>query len=209
MSRIDIVEVRGQRDLKTFVDVPYRLKQDYPNWGAAVAPDNRRIAGPVLPSVFRTRRNALVPRAREERVLGRIALIDNRLSNETLTENSRHFGFFDSANDDEVAAALFATVETAARANGASHLRGPFNHSVHDEIGLQVSGFDRRNYVMIPGNPDYYPRLVAKNGYCKCIDLHCYHPAAEQLQSEDHAHGAPARKTPWNNNSKCVEAKPC
>jgi len=39
-------------------------------------------------------------------------------------------------------------------------MRGPFNPSVNDEIGLLIEGFDISPTVMMTYNPPYYIELV-------------------------------------------------
>lgn len=171
---IDITEATTRPARRAFVALPYRLARPYPNWVLPLRIQVRELMSSKSHPFFEHAEVNFFLASRNGRVVGRIAAIDDRKHNEVHGENTLHFGFFDCEDDPEVAAALFAKVEEVAQEKGRDRIRGPFNHSVHEEIGLQIDGFDTPNYVMNPGNPDYYPNLVEAQGYTKCVDLFCY-----------------------------------
>lgn len=108
------------------------------------------------------------------RAVGRIAAINDGTHNRVHGEATAHFGFFECEDDPEAAKMLFAEVEAQARKWGHTIVRGPFNPSVNEEIGLQIDAFDTANFIMIPSNPAYYQGLVEVLGYKKSVDLFCY-----------------------------------
>lgn len=111
---------------------------------------------------------------RDGRPVGRIAAINDATHNQVHGETTTHFGFFDCEHDTEAAQALFDKVDEMARTWGHNLVRGPFNPSVNEEIGLQIDGFHTPNFIMIPSNPSYYENLVEAAGYEKSVDLFCY-----------------------------------
>ncbi len=111
---------------------------------------------------------------RDGKPVGRIAAINDQSHNRIHGETTTHFGFFECEDDPDAAELLFARVEAEARNWGHNLIRGPFNPSVNEEIGLQVDAFDTPNFIMIPSNPTYYQDLVEAAGYTKSVDLFCY-----------------------------------
>ena len=77
---------------------------------------------------------------RDGRVVGRIAAIVDEEHNRVHEEKIGFFGFFESEEDREAAAALFRAAEAWVRGElpGASRLRGPVNPSLNDEAGALV-----------------------------------------------------------------------
>ena len=111
---------------------------------------------------------------RDGEVVGRIAAISNRLHNETHDDRVGFFGFFECADDQAVANALFQAAGEWCRALGHDVLRGPASFSVNDECGLLVDGFETPPTLMMPHNPRYYITLIERAGLTKAKDLWVY-----------------------------------
>lgn len=107
---------------------------------------------------------------RGDRVVGRIAAIDDRLHNDVHRERVTWFGFFEAA-DKAVARMLLDTVEAHAGVRGHSTVRGPANPSLNDSVGLLVDAFDEEPYLLMPYNPPEYPQFIESSGYRKVKDL--------------------------------------
>lgn len=110
---------------------------------------------------------------RAGQVVGRIAAIHNRLHNEVHQDRAGFFGFFESINDFQVAAALLDEASTWLVARGFDTMRGPMSFSVNDECGLLIAGFDTPNTLMMPHNPPWYLPLLETAGLTKAKDLVC------------------------------------
>ncbi|MDD4115034.1 MAG: hypothetical protein PHG27_05470, partial [Massilibacteroides sp.] len=76
-----------------------------------------------------------------DRVVGRIAGMVNRKSNEVWNQKYARFGFVDFIDDEEVVDALFGAVEKWARQRGMDHLHGPLGFTDLDHEGMLVEGF--------------------------------------------------------------------
>jgi GNAT superfamily N-acetyltransferase len=181
---------RGRRDIKRFIDLPYRLHARDPLW----VPPLRRDMAALL-----SRKNPFFEHGdaeyflaeRDGEVVGRIAAVSNRLHNETHGDRVGFFGFFESIDDQAVADALIAAAADWCKAGSRGHdvLRGPASFSVNDEYGLLVDGFDTPPTLMMPHNPSYYIALLERAGFVKAKDLlvyqggseTMYHPVPERL----------------------------
>jgi GNAT superfamily N-acetyltransferase len=121
---------------------------------------------------------------RDGRVVGRIAAILDRNHNKFHQENAGFFGFFESTNDPEVAAALLGAARKWVFDRGAELLRGPVSPSTNYECGMLVEGFDSSPMVMMTYNPPYYPALMEKAGLRKAKDLNAYVNTAAAVELE-------------------------
>ncbi|WP_136440537.1 GNAT family N-acetyltransferase [Pacificoceanicola onchidii] len=97
--------------------------------------------------------------------LGRIVVHAHAASNEKHGTNRASFGFFDCANDAEVAGALLTRAETWARTRGFDEIAGNFNLTAMQQMGVQTDGFDRPGYTDMVLNPPHIPDLLRGQGY--------------------------------------------
>jgi GNAT superfamily N-acetyltransferase len=81
------------------------------------------------------------------------------------------FGFFECADDQEVASSLVNVATSWARDRGARSITGPFSPTVHDEVGVLVEGFDTPPAFLTSYNPPYYERLLRGAGLLPEMDL--------------------------------------
>ena len=171
MSGIEIVVVEGGSELKDFINLPWNLYAQYPNWVPPLKKEVRRLLDPRRHPFWSSAERRLFLARRGSQVVGRIAGIIDRCYNEFHGERMGIWGFFECADDPAAAKALFSAVETWARLKGMAFLRGPLNPSTNYELGLLVEGFDYLPALMMSYNPPYYSRLVESCGFAKEKDL--------------------------------------
>ena len=99
------------------------------------------------------------------RVVGRLAVIDNRLYNQHNNEKTAFFYLFECDNNQEAARALFESAFNWARSRGLTKIIGPKGFTVLDGFGLLVKGFEHRPAFGLPYNPPYYPALIERAGF--------------------------------------------
>ncbi|UJW87285.1 hypothetical protein [Devosia sp. SL43] len=167
-----------------FIDLPYRVRGGDPDWVPPLRIQQRDALDRIRNPFYRHAELRLFIAYRAGQPVGRIAAINNAVHNQTHGERTTQWGFFECENEKVAASALFAAVEDAAAGWGHDLLRGPFNPSVNDEIGLQIDAFDRPSFIMIPSNPAYYRPLVEAAGYSKTVDLYCFWIDAGTLSGE-------------------------
>lgn len=109
-----------------------------------------------------------------DRVVGRIAAIDNRAHNDFHGDRVGFFGFFECEDDPAAAGALFAAAATWLEARGKDTMRGPMNFSTNDDCGSLIEGFDTPPTIMMPHNLAYHAQLYAAGGFVKAKDLIAY-----------------------------------
>lgn len=175
MSRqLSIEPVNDKSGLLKFIHFPFHLYRDDPNW---VPPFVRERL-----DFFDRKKNPFYEHAHyqlflayfDRELVGTIGAVVDDNHNQVHNERTGFFGFFESIDNEEVAAKLFHSAEAWLRTQGMTLIRGPFNFSVNHECGLLIDGFDEPPMVMMTYNPAYYQKLIEGRGYRKCMDMFAY-----------------------------------
>ena len=158
------------RDFRRFVDYAYVLNAGDPHWVPPLRMAERERLTPKKNPFFAHAEVELLLAWRGDRVVGRIAAIDDRLHLQTHGDNAALFGFFEAADADS-ARALLDAAESRAVARGRTSIRGPLNPSLNESAGVLVDGFDSDPMLMMPHNPPEYGAYIESAGYQKAKDL--------------------------------------
>jgi GNAT superfamily N-acetyltransferase len=181
MGRVEIASVTGPRELEAFVGLPYELHRHDPCFTPPLRRDVRAQLDPARNPFFSHAARELFLARRDGRVKGRIAAIHDRAHESVHADGAGFFGYFESADDPELAGALFDAAAAWLRARGRTRLVGPLSPSINDEAGLLVDGFATPSVVMMPHNPACYPRLVEAAGFHKLKDLLAFESTGTEL----------------------------
>ena len=112
MAGVEIVVVEGGAELKSFIDLPWKIYGEYPRWVPPLKKEVRRLLDPRRHPFWASAERRLFLARRGAQAVGRIAGIIDRQYNELHHEKMGIWGFFECMDDPEAAAALFAAVET-------------------------------------------------------------------------------------------------
>lgn len=205
---VTVTPVRGRGDLNAFIKLPFRLYRGCEYWVPPIIADRRRFLDRSKNPFFEHGEAEYFLARRDGRVVGRItAQVDRNLH--AFQDNAwGQFGFFESEDDQEVAAALLDVAEAWVRERGCDRLVGPFDFTTNDECGVLVEGFERLPVVLMNWTHRYYPELLEGAGLVKAMDTLMWtlnvvdrekvHPAifemAAKVQSEHHITCRPMRK---------------
>ena len=170
---IEIIEVKSKKDLDDFIKFPFTLYSKDPNYAQPLIREMRTNFSDKNPFFLHATARFFLAK-KEGKDAGRIAAIVNRRHIEFHKEQAGFFGFFESAQDQEVASALLERVAGSLRKEGMQILRGPMNFSTNEECGFLMEGFDSPPMLMTPYNPPYYHDLMEKCGLKKSKDLYAY-----------------------------------
>lgn len=107
---------------------------------------------------------------RDDKPVGRITAIINRLACERTGRQEGRFGFVDFIDDEEVVDALFSAAENWLRERGMTSVIGPMGFTDMDHEGMLVDGFDELGTVATIYNYPYYPRHMERMGFQKRAD---------------------------------------
>jgi len=181
MSNLEIQRVETSRQKKQFLEFPWTLYRDDPNWIPPLRGDQRRVVG-YKRHPFYARNSAQTFLAyRGGKVCGRIAAILNQGHIFQHNERRGFWGFFDCIDDQEAADGLFDAVRGWFADQDIHKLRGPTNPSLNYVLGLLIDGFDSPPTFMMTYNPPYYERLVENYGFRKTQDLYAFWGHIEML----------------------------
>ncbi len=178
MTEIAIRPVTSKADKKAFVELPYRLYANDPNWVPPLKQDVYSLITPGKNPWFGHGEAQLFLAERGGRVIGRISAHIDHLALAQPVEQGMgpgvgNWGLFE-AEDAGVAAALLATAETWLREKGMVRTLGPLSLSIWDEPGLLVQGFDHPPTVLMGHDNPAYQSWIEAAGYAGIKDLYTY-----------------------------------
>jgi hypothetical protein len=159
------VDLSNKKQVRDFLELPFRLYKDIPQWVPPLRMDDRRRLDPKRHPFYRHSQAGFFLAYDGPRVLGRIAAIDNRLYNQYNHSATAFFYLFECENDQRVASALIDAACAWAHARGLTKILGPKGFTVLDGFGLLVKGFQHRPAFGMPYNPPYYPGLIEAFGF--------------------------------------------
>jgi GNAT superfamily N-acetyltransferase len=176
MSDIAIQSVSNSRDLKRFINLPWKIYKDDPLWVPPLKSEVKKILTPGRnPFWEHAERELFLALDKNGEPVGRIAAITNKKHNETHGDNAGFFGFFESVPDYGVAEKLFEKAACWLKERNLDRMRGPLNPSINDDIGFLYEGEKRPPVFMMPYNPPYYNEFAGRFGLTKVKDLFAWY----------------------------------
>ncbi len=171
-SDINLVQVDNESVKKQFINFPYKLYKDEPNWVPPLRFDVRNNLDTKKNPLYDHTKIEMWLAFRDGEVIGRIAGIINKAHNDFHKDKVGFFGFFECINNQKAANLLFDKAAEFCRANGMDTMRGPVNPSTNDECGLLMDAYDQPNVMLMPYNFKYYGNLIEGYGFKKERDLY-------------------------------------
>jgi hypothetical protein len=162
--------VTGWRQLRDFIDLPYRLHADTV-WIPPVRLERWAYMTRRVNTFFKHGRAEYFLARRGGRVVGRITAQVDDAFNRFHASRWGMFGFLEFEDDVEVLTALLGAAERWLRAAGCDRMVGPMDFTMNDESGVLVEGFDLEPLVKQPWHPPYYQRRCEEAGLDKAMDL--------------------------------------
>jgi len=181
---LQVRPVRGPRDLRRFLRLPWRIYDGNAAWVPPLLRERRRFLDRRRNPFFRHSAAEFFLAEYSGEAVGRIAAIENRRHLETYGDGTGFFGFFECVDDRATAAALCERAAEWARRRGLARLRGPTSFTINDECGLLLDAYDLPPVVLMAYNPPYYPGLLEGCGFAKAQDLLAYRMSAPERVPE-------------------------
>ena len=169
---IVIKEVTGKKELRQFVRFNIDLYKGNPYHVPSLIYDEMMTLDRKQNPAFEVCDAIYFLAYKGDRIVGRIAGIINRRSNEVWNQKRARFGFVDFIDDDEVVDALFNAVRQWAKQQGMEGLCGPMGFTDLDHEGMLVHGFDQLGTMATIYNHPYYPQQLERMGFVKDQDWH-------------------------------------
>lgn len=159
---------------KAFVKFPIRLYKDCPFYVPSLVLDELGTLDTKKNPAFEFCEMQLFLAYKEDKIVGRIAAIINRKSNETWNEKHARFGFVDFIDDNEVVDALFSAAQQWAVNKGMTAIVGPMGFTDLDHEGLLIEGYDQLSTMATTYSFPYYREHIERLGFKKEVDWNEY-----------------------------------
>ena len=189
MLQIRKIETENKKDVRRFIELPFALYKGHPLWVPPIRMDIKtRLDREKHPfhehsdvDFFLAERNG--------EVLGRIAVIENKLYNEYHGKHHAQFYFFECVEDLDVARGLFDIAYDWARERNLNQIVGPKGLGPLDGYGMLVEGYEfRPAMTMMNYNPPYYRAFMDALGFQKEVDFVSCYLSAEKFKLQERVH---------------------
>jgi GNAT superfamily N-acetyltransferase len=168
---VDVRPVEGRRELREFIELPYRLHSTSPYWCPPLRLERRMFLSRRQNAFFKHGDAQLFCAWRDERVVGRISAQVDHAYNAYHGSDTGMFGFLEFEDDPEILPALLEAAFAWLRARNCGLALGPMDFGMNDENGVLVEGYDREPMVKQPWHPPYYAARCEEAGLEKAMDL--------------------------------------
>ena len=168
---VTVSPVASRRDLKEFIELPYRLHSTSGVWVPPLRLERRIFLSRRFNAFFTHGDAQLFLARRDGRVVGRISAQYDDNFNAHHGNRWGMFGFLELEDDPEILPPLLDGAEQWLLSRGRDHMIGPMDFTMNDESGVMIEGFDRVPMVKQPWHPPYYQAHAEGAGLTKAMDL--------------------------------------
>jgi hypothetical protein len=179
---IDVKPVKGMRDRRAFISLPFRLHKDTP-WVPPLRIERHLFLSPKTNPYFKHGEAQLFLAREDGRVVGRISAQIDHAYNEEHDAKQGWFGFIEFEDDPEIVAALLETAADWVKARGMETFIGPADFAVNDESGIVIEGHEITPMVREPWHPPYYQARCEEAGLTKVVDLQMWRMVIADTQT--------------------------
>lgn len=171
---LKIKRIDHERGIDDWLAVPARVFANDPCWVPPLHHIERQRISPRHNPLFSFGEAAFFVAYRDSQPVGRISAQINRRHLQQHADQTGQFGFFDCMNDNEAAQGLVSAAGDWLRDRDMARMRGPFNLSINEDVGLLVSGFDTPPAILTSHAAPWTGTLLESCGLVKAIDLLAY-----------------------------------
>ena len=158
-------EVTTKSDLKKFVEFPFKLYKDSPNWIPPIVSEEMSGFDRNKNPVFNDASAWFYLAEKNKRIVGRIVAIINWLEIKEQNVKKMRFGWFDFEDDPEVSKLLLDKVAEIGRDHQMDFMEGPMGFSNLDKVGVLTEGFDTPGTMITWYNYPYYKDHYTRAGF--------------------------------------------
>jgi len=153
MAKLIIRPVETKKDRKIFIDLPFRLYADDPNWVPPLKSEALGLITPEKNGWFSHAKAQLFLAEEDGRVVGRISAHIDTLALTMPPEQGfgpgvGQWGLMEAERQD-IFQALLARAEEWLRQQGMTRALGPISMSIWEEPGLLIDGYDHPPTIMM------------------------------------------------------------
>lgn len=207
-----------ERDFETFFRTPFDCYPETSHFVSLMRSDLARLLD--------GRRNPLFQRYGDftyytvcdgERSLGRVVAHVHHASNRRHGLCRGYFGFFDCADDVDVARTLLGRAADWVAELGCDELAGNFNLTAMQQVGVVTDGFEHAPYTDMHYNPPHIPRLLEACGFERFFPMTTHElalgafdpeqlrtPAVDALLSDSELEWVPVRRRHFTSHLRAI-----
>ncbi|MTI96648.1 MAG: GNAT family N-acetyltransferase [Firmicutes bacterium] len=172
---INVAAVTTARQRRQFVDLPWRLYKDDPNWVPPLRFDMINTLNPKHNALLNLGPWCYFLAYKGKRPVGRVGCGLDRRLNEAKGVEAGYITLFECEKDYQVAEALLDAAVGFVRRHGATVVTGPQSPSNGDDYrGMLIKGFDTPPTFLSSYNPEWYPEFFERYGFTKQFDRNAY-----------------------------------
>jgi hypothetical protein len=157
--------VSTKKDLRAFIDFPTKLYRNNPYFTPYIFEDEMKNLDPKFNPASEYCDFRLFLAFKNDVIVGRVAAIINRYSNEKYHEKRVRFNRIDFIDDADVFDALMTAVNDYGKSLGMTQLAGPLGYSDQDKEGLLTFGFEEKNMFVTFYTAAYYVKHFERYGF--------------------------------------------
>ena len=151
-----IINVENKKQLKKFIDFPWKIYKDSRFWVPPLKIDVEEILSDKNAFWLHAKKQLFLVCDEQGETLGRIAAIIDYNYVSFQNDKCGFFGFFECVDDISVARILFDNAKSWLNEQGIYKIMGPMNPSTNDEYGFLMEGFNISPAIMMSYTPEYY-----------------------------------------------------
>ena len=140
---VEVSPVASRRDLREFIELPYRLHSTQDAWVPPLRIERRLFLSPRFNAFFKRGEAQLFVARRDGRVVGRVSAQVDTAFNRAHDNAWGMFGFLELENDPEAMRSLLDTAAAWLRERGRDLMIGPMDFTMNDESGVLIEGYER------------------------------------------------------------------
>jgi hypothetical protein len=177
---IEVREHELGKDTADFIRAGFEVFRGDPAWIPPLDMLMKERLDPKKDPVHHHADVALFTAWKDGVLVGRTSATVDRAWLEQWKDETGHFGYFDTIDDEDVARALLDRAEAWLRAKGMKRVNGPMSLNANQEIGVLVEGFEHPPVIDMAHSRAWQGGLAEKCGYKKEKDLLCWRYEATQ-----------------------------
>jgi len=181
---ITIKKIENKTDIKQFIKAQFLFYKNNPCFVPPIIAEEMKNFDKEKNPLYEHADYQLFIAEQDNKIVGRIAAIENKRHNEIHNDKVGFFGFFECINDQNVANKLFDAAKEWLLERGKNIMRGPTNPTFNDVIGFSVDAFDLPPVILSPYSNPYYLQLCENYGFLKAKDLFAYKLENHNYRSE-------------------------
>ena len=171
MSGVEVRPVQSRRDLRAFIELPFRLHANAEQWVPPLRIERRLFLSRRFNAFFEHADAQLSLARRGSRVVGRVSAQIDHAFNTYQGNDWGMFGFLEVEEDQEALDSLLDAAAAWLIERGRDRMVGPMDFTMNYECGVLIEGHERPPMVAQPWQPPYYQRLCEAAGLQKAVDL--------------------------------------